>query len=271
MALGTITAIQSATPTIQAIHKLVSITPVQIQHAMSQHQTVFDLMGSFLNNAAVGAFCGSFSAFIFGIIAYDYTKRRERYKTHHDAVVKTENLANRHLNQISGNLFLLQTAIETYEKGAFSENVLTPLENPELQLDFYNLELINKYLDYQAFVEKVNHDMASWSRSNDRMFTVALSGRVPMDDITKNRDELAKRTKEMLQHLNDLMQETYTFGAYVREFLKVDIRPRFSRMKPIADIIISSEKVAKEREKFVKESEETMERDREGRLKKYKV
>jgi hypothetical protein len=258
-------------PTIHTIHKVITVTPVQMSHLMVQHQSILDSIGSFFNIAVVGAFLGSFSAFIFGIIAYDYTKRRERYKIHHDAVVKAENLANRHLNQISNNIFLLQGAIETYGKGAFSENVLTPLEDPELQLDFYNLELINKYLDYQALVEKVNHDMASWNRSNDRLFTVALSGRIPMADIAKNRDELAKRTKEILHHLEDLMQETYTFGAYVRAFLKVDKRYFFTRMKPIENISISEEKIAAEREKLVKESEETMENDREGRLKKYNV
>lgn len=225
----------------------------------------------FLNNAAVAAFLGSFSAFVFGIIAYDYTKRREKWARHHNATVKAEHLlSHRHLNQISGNIYLLKGAIETYAKGAFSENVLSPIENPELLSEFHNIELVNTYADYQSLVEKVNHDLEGWNRSNERLFTAALSGAVPPDDIKLNRKNLAERTEEIKNHMEDLMEETYTTGAYIREFLKVDKRPRFARLKPTEKIKISPEKVKKEREKFVKESEETMQKDREGRLEKYK-
>src|SRR3972149_10815612 len=92
---------------------------------------------NFFNNSAVGAFLGAFFAFIFGIIAYDYTKRREKWKLHHDAVVKTEHLINRHLNRISGNIFLLKGAVNTYAKGAFSENELSPIENPDFLQNFH--------------------------------------------------------------------------------------------------------------------------------------
>ena len=223
-----------------------------------------------LNNAAFAAFLGSFSAFIFGIVAYDYTKRRERWKLHHDAVVKSERLVNRHLNQISGNIFLLKGALDTYAKGAFSENVLSQLDNPEISIDLHNLEIINVYEDYQALVEKVNHDLASWNRSNDRLFNAALSGRVPVADIDVNRKNLAVRTQEIIHHLEDLMDETYTTGAYIREFMKADKRPEFANLKPTLDIHIDPKDVDKERVRFVKESEETMKKDREGRLKKYK-
>ena len=70
--------------------------------------------------------------------------------------------------------------------------------------------------------------------------------------------------------MEDLMKETYTTGAYIREFLKADKRPRFANLKPTKEIKITSRKIASERKKFVKESEEMMKKDREGRLKKYK-
>lgn len=227
-------------------------------------------VANFFNNAAVGSFFGAFFAFIFGIIAYDYTKKREKWKLHHDTVVKAEYLVNRHLNQISGNIHLLKRAIETYSNGAFSENVLTPIENPDFLQDFHNIEVINTYADYQSMLESINHDLQGWNRSNNRMFTAALSGIVPPADVAKNRDHLAERTKEIASHLEDLMQETYTIGAYIREFLKFDKRPRFANLKKTEDIKVAAKLVAKEREKFVKESEETMKKDREGRLKKYK-
>lgn len=224
---------------------------------------------SFFGNAAFAAFLGSFTAFIFGIVAYDYTKRRERWKLHHDAVVKFERLMNRHLNQISGNIFLLKGALDTYTKGAFSENMLNQLENPEISIDLHNPEVINVYEDYQALVEKVNHDLSSWNRSNDRLFNVALSGKVPVADIDVNRKHLAERTDQIIHHLEDLMEETYTTGACIREFIKVDKRPAFANLKSTLDIHIEPKDVTKERIKFVKESEETMKKDREGRLKKY--
>ena len=231
-------------------------------YAIQQQPSLFE-------NAAFAAFLGSFTAFIFGIVAYDYTKRRERWKLHHDAVVKSERLMNRHLNQISGNIFLLKGALDTYAKGAFSENVLSQLDNPEISIDLHNLEIVNVYEDYQALVEKVNHDLASWNRSNDRLFNAALSGRVLVADIDVNRKNLAVRTQEIIHHLEDLMDETYTTGAYIREFMKADKRPTFANLKPTLDIHIDPKDVAKERIKFVKESKETIKKDREGRLKKY--
>lgn len=226
---------------------------------------------SILNNSAVGAFLGSFSAFLFGIIAYNYTKKRERYKTHHDAVVKAEQLTNRQLNEISGNLFLLKGAIDTYAKKAFSENVLSTLENPDLLIDFYNLEILNRYLDYQSLVEKVNHDMKAWNKSNNRLFSAALSGSVSHEDINTNRESLSERTRELVRHLEDLMEEAYSFGAYVREFLKLDKRGRFGNLNVTEKIKVLPENEAKERELFVKQSQETMKKDREGRLKKYNL
>lgn len=226
-------------------------------------------IGNFFNNAGVGAFLGAFFAFVFGIIAYDYTKKREKWKLHHDTVVKAEYLINRHLNQISGNTLLLNGAVETYAKGAFSENVLTTIENPDFLHNFHNIEIINTYADYRALLEMVNHDLEGWNRSNDRMFTAALSGVVPPADIAKNREHLSDRTKQIIGHLEDLMSEAYTTGAYVREFLKLDKRPRFANLRQTEEIKISSKQVKAERKRFVKESEDNMKKDREGRLKKY--
>ena len=227
-------------------------------------------MESFFGNTSVGAFLGSFTAFIFGIIAYDYTKKREKWVNHHNALVKTEQLINRHLDEITGNIFLLNGSIETYAKSAFSENELTPLENPDYMIDFHNIHLINTYQDYQALLEKVNHDLLAWNKSNDRLFNVALSGKVPPADIEANRQELSRRSKAIRNHLEDLLQEAYSTGAYIREFMKVNKRNFFARLGPTEKIELTSKQLKIERKKFVKESENTMKKDRKGRLSKYK-
>ncbi len=230
---------------------------------------ILSTIWNILNTPFFGAFFGACFALLFGIIAYEYTKRREKWKIHNDAVVKAESLVNRHLNQISDNKYLLKGALEIYKKGFFSENVLTILENPVLSLDFHNLEIINNYLDYQSLVEKSNHDLEAWNHSNDRLFNAALSGVVPAKDINANRENIADKTKQTMNHLDDLISETYTFGAYVREFLKVDKRPRFALLKFTGKISISDELVAKEREKLVDESKKRSKEDYEKRLKKY--
>lgn len=224
----------------------------------------------FFNNNSVSSFLGAFFAFIFGIIAYIYTKKREKWASHHNALVKTEQLLNRHLNDISGNIFLLKGSLETFSKGAFSENELNPLENPDFMTEFHNLELINTYQDYESLVRKVNHDMLAWNRSNARLFDVALSGRVGKDSIDKNRAELMRRTKEIVNHMKDLMESTYTTGAYIRKFMAVDKRDIFARLSPTENIELTKEELSAERVKYVKESRDTMERDRKERLGKYK-
>ncbi|HWA51845.1 MAG TPA: hypothetical protein VG895_02235 [Patescibacteria group bacterium] len=222
------------------------------------------------NNAAVGAAIGSFTAFIFGLIAYNYTKKREKWITHHNALVKTERLVNRHLNEITGNVFLLEGAIKTFEKDAFSENVLDPLESPDYMIDFHNLELVNTYQDYEALVDKVNHDLSAWNKSNERLFNVALSGKVPLADIDLNRKELTRRSREITSHLEDLLEESYTIGAYVRKFMAVDKPDFFGRLGPTERIKLTEQEISSERKKFVKESKDTIERDKNGRLSKYK-
>ena len=230
---------------------------------------VFKSICLFFSNTSVGAFLGAFSAFIFGLIAYDYTKKREKWVIHHNSLVKTERLINRHLNGITGNIFLLKGSIKTFAKSAFSENELDLLENPDYIIDFHNINLLNAYQDYQALLEKVNHDLLAWNKSNDRLFNVALSGRVPPEDIELNRKELSRRSEEIVHHLEDLLEEAYTTGAYVRKFMAVDKRDKFARLSPTEKIKLTLKQIASERKKFVKESEETVEKDRKGRLGKY--
>lgn len=231
--------------------------------------SILESISTFFNNAAVGAFFGSFSAFIFGLIAYDYTKRREKWVTHHNALVKTEHHINRHFNDISGNIFLLKGSSITLAKGAFSENELSPLDNPDYMVDYHNIHLLNVYMDYQSLLEKANHDMLAWNKSTNRLFEVALSGKVDRISITKNRQELSRRTGEIISHLEDLMQSAYTTGAYIRKFMAVDKRDRLARLDLTANIKLTSEQVDKERKKLVQESERTMARDRTERLSKY--
>lgn len=237
---------------------------------LAHHYNNGSSLETFFSNASVGAFVGSFSAFIFGLIAYDYTKRRDKWTVHHTALVIAENLINRQLNGISNNIFLLKGSIETFEKEAFSENELYPLDNPPDFIDFLNIDLRNEYLDYQSLVEKVNHDLISWNRSNIRLFDAALSGRVSDESIDINRKGLLQRSKQIVEHLEDLMQEAYTTGAYIRKFIAVDQRDILARLFKTANISLTDEEVDEERKKYIKESEETMEKDREGRLKKYR-
>ena len=221
-----------------------------------------------LNNAAVGAAIGSFSAFVLGLIAYDYTKKRERWNEHNKAVVRYEGLLNRHLNAITGNIFLLKGSIETFKKSAFSENVLAPLDNYDYTIDLLNLQLLNVYQDYESLLEKVNHDMAGWNRSNERLFNVALSGRVPLEDIEINRKELSKRSTEIIHHLEDLMEETYTTLAYIRKFISIDRRDRFGRLEPTRSIKLTDKEIGTERKALIRESNATMEKDKK-RTNKY--
>ena len=207
-----------------------------------------------LNNAAFAAFLGSFSAFALGIVAYDYTKKRERWKQHHDAVVKAERLISRQIDQIFVNITLLSGAIETFNKEGFSENLLIQLENSEISIDLHNLEFINKYEDYHYLVEIANRNMTSWNRSNDRMFTSALSGKVKDEDIAVNRRNLSKRSSEVSSQLKVLVNKSYTMGAYIREFIKDDKRPKFGNLELTSNISISSKRIARARKKFVKRS-----------------
>jgi len=111
--------------------------------------------------------------------------------------------------------------------------------------------------------------MLSWNRSNTRLFNFALSGKVNPRSIDVNRKELSKRTEQIIQHMEDLMQLTYTTGAYVRKFMTVDKRDKFARLSPTENIKLTSIQINEERKKFVQESEDTMEKDKK-RIQKFK-
>lgn len=226
-------------------------------------------VASFFNNTSVGAFLGAFSAFILGVVTYNYTKRREKWKLHHDGLVKTERLINQHLNEISVNIFLLKGAIEAMESGAFTENMLNLLDNTDYLVDAHNVSLISIYFDYRSLVVMCNHDMAGWNRSVDRLFTAVLSGKVKDSDIERNRQGLIKRSKSIIEFLKNLMEETYTTGAYIRKFMEIDKLDRFARLSRTEQLELTPKQIATERKIFVQESKDTMERDKK-RTAKYK-
>ena len=207
-----------------------------------------------------------FFAFIFGIVAYDYTKRREKWKLHHDTVVRAEYLINKHLNQVSGNIHLIKKAVRTYKKGLLSVNSLKQLDNPELLTSFHNLEIIKKWNDYQSLVEMINHDLSGWNKFSEIMFSAAFSGAVSGNDFKFNIENIVALSEEMQENLEDLLEEIYDIGAYIRRFLKYDIRPRFAVLKYTERISVSGAEVSTERTVFVMESQETMQRDQKKRF-----
>lgn len=225
-------------------------------------------LGAFFNNTSVGAFLGSFSAFILGLLTYVYTKKRERWVVHQNTVVSVEHLLNRNLTQIYDNIFLIKGMISTFKRVNITDSILAEIENPPLATLFLNEQLVNSYIDYSAFVEKTNHDVKGINRSNDRVYDMAISKRLPHEQVINQLKYNIENLELMVAFLEDLLNETYTLGGLIRAFSnkhKLDI---FARFNPTKKIQVTFDEIAEERAIFLSESEETIAREKNGRLAK---
>jgi hypothetical protein len=218
---------------------------------------------SFLNNAAVGAFLGAFFTFIFALWTYRYTKKHEFWMKHKRATVLTEHLMNRHLNEISDNAYLAEGSISLLSSENFTYNEFHQLPVPEIMIDFQNLDLINKYADYEADIHKLNNDMQSWNRANKGLWEALISGKIDIESSKQNVSHLIKQAQMISRFLKATLEDTYSLGAYVRVFMRKDKFDRFGRLEKTNEIKLSDEEVTLERKDFIKQSKDTMKKSRE--------
>lgn len=234
-----------------------------IQAAISLLTSLWSWIVSATNTQAGGAFWGAVFTFIFAILTYRYTKRHEKWVTHRQATVLTEHLVNRHLNGIYDNMHLLEGSIATLKKtGGFTYNQLQPLQMPELAIDFHNLELINRYMNYEAEITKLNHDMETLNRATQKLWDVKLTGKQSEEDEKVSREHLIMQMQTIHKFMKMTVEETFTLGAYVRVFMRKDKFPLSSRLSRTANIKVTDAELQKEKERFKGESDDTKEESR---------
>lgn len=174
--------------------------------------------------SAIGAFLGAFFAFVFGLIAFYLQKKFERYWKHKNAVVEIEHLLNNHLNQNAGNKYLLRGAISTLQRNHMTYTLLTSLRLPEdINLRIGDIDILNKYQDYEEPTIKVNHGMKAWQGLNEQLQKSIINNlNLPAPIVHKNMEQIQKQAEELLKFAIGLDEDTKYLLSYIRIYMRKD-------------------------------------------------
>lgn len=148
----------------------------------------------------LGALTGAFFAFVFGLIAYVITKRREAFVEHKNALVKLERVLNKHLEDI-GALEMISKSMDTeLGSGHTTSNRLVPLEIPDgLDMQVRSVELSNKLLTYQLSIDRLNLNVAMVNHALTRLEDLFINGQpVAVQNFNIVRGNLDKMRKDLV-------------------------------------------------------------------------
>jgi len=152
----------------------------------------------------LGALAGAFFAFVFGILAYVITKRREGFVDHKNALVRFERVLHKHLEDI-GTLDSLATGMDTsLGSGNTTSNRLIKLQIPDgLDMQIRSVDLINKFLTYQISIDRLSVDVAMVNHALTRIEDLFINGRpVAIQNFNIVRRNLTKLRQDLV-HLNN--------------------------------------------------------------------
>jgi hypothetical protein len=203
--------------------------------------------------SALGAFLGALFAFAFGLIAFYYQKIFERYWKHRNAIIEIEHLLNDHLNNNTGNQYLVKGAINTLVKNNMPYTLLNQFRLPDdIHLRIGDLVVLNKYAEYKDPVEKVNHGMTAWQGLNERLHQNVISNPgISGNIVHTSMNHLQKSAEELYKFLILLDTDTTHFLAYIRIYLKknkyiwsIGMKKHFKSTQFISDDEIQKEFVS---------------------------
>jgi len=212
-----------------------------------------------------GALWGAFFAFLFGLLTYVITKRRERFIQHKNALVKLERVLNKHLDDMALIEAIIVDGQKTLSQSKVMSNRLFDLQLPDnFDMEIGSIDLINKFFIYRSNVEHLNFNSRSTNHALTRLEDLFINGQpVPRENFN-----FIKGTLETFE------KEIPAFNKDITNFL-ILTRIHFSKIKDKNSFVygvindhwepeISKEEIKKEGEKFQKEVEQVQKQSKEG-------
>lgn len=152
-----------------------------------------------------GAFLGAFFAFLFGLVMFYYTKKREGYIRHKNALVKLERLLNEHADELVIAKQLADTTKEALQKKALTDYRFKPLKlQDELTLELQSLDIINGYFLYARSISRLNMDLVAKNHALDKFEDAMIADRKIADEswnyITASMTEISGAIEERIDH-----------------------------------------------------------------------
>ena len=207
-----------------------------------------------------GAFWGASLAFLFGLLTYIITKRRERFIQHKNALVKLNKVLNEHLNNLSALKSIITDNQIIIRQNKVPMHRLIELTIPDnLDMEIGSVDLINKFFNYKLSIDNLNFNTKSINHTLMRLEDLFINGQQLADEnfrlveniLTDFINKLPKFNEDTTKlvlitriHLNKLRNKnTFIYGVYNTQW----------------EQDISTEDTKKEREKFLKEVEKNQE------------
>lgn len=206
-----------------------------------------------------GAFLGAFFAFIFGLITYWITKRRERFVQHKNAVVKLERVLNKHLDDFGSMATIIKGMSENLGLGRVDISRLFKVELPDnLDIDLGSIDLINKFLVYQISIGRLNFNISSVNHALTRIEDMFINNHSVEPE---NFNFIRRMLDGLLNDLPRIDNRTLEFLAVVRihnRRLKNRSTFIYGTLNDLWDQDISEGEIKTERAKLDKELKEAM-------------
>jgi len=206
-----------------------------------------------------GALAGAFFAFVFGLIAYVITKRRESFVEHKNTLVRLQRVLNKHLQDI-GSLDTLARGMDTsLSFGNTTSNRLPKMEIPEgLDMQIRSVDLVNKLMTYQISVDRLNLNVSMVNHALTRIEDLFINGRtVAVQNLNIVRNNLS----QLREDLSRLNERTKRFLVLVRLHYK-KIKDKNSFVYGVYftqwEQDISEEEIRKEHQKLEEEITQIM-------------
>lgn len=208
-----------------------------------------------------GGFTGAFFAFVFGLITYLITKRRERFVQHKTALIKLEQLLNKHLNdlgvleQIAGNQPQLAA-------GQPTTNRLFHIKmHPELPLELGSVKLINKVFTYDLSIDRLNFNADSINHALTRIEDLFIGGQTPhIDNFNRVRGWLDNFVTDLKRINERTIKLLLLTRIHIRKAQEKD-NFLYGVFKSAWEQEISEEEIHQEREALTREVEAIIKAD----------
>lgn len=207
------------------------------------------------------AFAGAFFAFLFLRIAEFLTKLYQREVKHYNSLVLLETQLNEIGGIIHDNLYVLPNFIRVIKSGNIYFNNLHILPIDKSHYDnLYNLDLMNTLFSYQYQTRKLNDDMTTATLGYTDIKNALIQKNIEKQDYIINAESMATNLKQIEIFLTELQNETVELLAKVRVQMVYD-KPLGTKLQSLlirsSSKKIKKEEIKKEKEKLLKEIEET--------------
>src|ERR1700722_7035133 len=126
-----------------------------------------------------GAFLGAFFAFVFGLVMFYFTKKREKFVRHRNALIKLERLLNEHADELLIAKIHADETKKVVQANAVTDYRFKTLKlDDEVLVDLSSIDMINKYNLYTRSISRLNQDFEAKNRALTRFEDAKLAGKV---------------------------------------------------------------------------------------------